>query len=152
MRKQGIGTEDSGAIAVEFALIFPLLAAILLGIVDFGTYMHDKMQLDALARTAVQYVVQGGNPANIPADIIQTSDLYNKMKQSSPGIKYAGTLSCSCASGASVNCNSGSCPAGDYLRSFYAVQVSATFQTILPWNGFADTIAMNSTARMQYNR
>lgn len=144
--------DDSGAIAVEFALILPLLSMILLGIVDFGNYVHDKMQLDALARAAVQYVVQGGNPGNIRADIIQSSDLYQKMKQEKPGMNFSGSLSCTCASGAAVNCNSGSCPAGDYMRSFFSVQLSATYQAILPWNGFANAIAMQSAARMQYDR
>lgn len=143
---------DGGAIAVEFAMVMPLLSLVLLGITDFGNYMHDKMPLDALARQAVQYVVQGGNPSNISSDIIQTSDIYNQMKSSTPPINYSGTLTCYCASGASVNCNTGSCPAGDYVRSFYSVQVNATYSTILPWTGFPNTIAMQGSARMQYDR
>ena len=143
---------DGGAIAVEFAMVMPLLSLVLLGIADFGNYMHDKMQLDALARQAVQYVVQGGNPANISSDIIQTSDLYNQMKFSTPAMNYSGTLTCYCASGASVNCSTGTCTAGDYVRSFYSVQVNATYNTILPWALFPSAIAMQGSARMQYDR
>lgn len=152
MKAWRIWRKVDGAIAVEFALVFPIMCVILIGIVDFANYLHEKMQLDAVARACVQYVVQGGNPANIQTDVLDHSDTYAEFQKTGQGFNYTGTLSCSCSSGASVNCTTGSCSSGDYVRSFYTVSISSNYPTILPWTGFPNTIAMQGYARMQYNR
>ncbi|MCU1530492.1 MAG: TadE family protein [Arthrobacter sp.] len=45
---------ETGAAAVEFALIVPLLLLLLLGIVEFGRVFNAQMQVTAAAREAVR--------------------------------------------------------------------------------------------------
>jgi Flp pilus assembly protein TadG len=45
-----------GAAAVEFALVLPLLLVLILGIIDFGLYFYDDLQLTHVARDAARYL------------------------------------------------------------------------------------------------
>lgn len=46
---------DSGAAAVEFALLFPLFIAILFGIINFGFAFNQKINITQAAREASRY-------------------------------------------------------------------------------------------------
>ena len=54
---------DRGAVAVEFALVFPLLAALLLGMVDLGFALNAKIAMTSAAREGVRAVALGGDAA-----------------------------------------------------------------------------------------
>jgi uncharacterized membrane protein len=45
-----------GAAAVEFALVLPILLVLLLGIIDFGLYFYNDLQLTQAARDAARYL------------------------------------------------------------------------------------------------
>jgi Flp pilus assembly protein TadG len=51
---------ERGAAAVEFALVLPLLLVLLLGIIDFGLYFYNDLQLTHVARDAARYLSVGG--------------------------------------------------------------------------------------------
>ena len=53
------GGHERGAAAVEFALVLPILLVILLGILDFGLYYYNDLQLTHAARDAARYVSVG---------------------------------------------------------------------------------------------
>ena len=50
---------ERGAAAVEFALVLPLLLVLLLGIIDFGLYFYNDLQLTHVARDAARYLSVG---------------------------------------------------------------------------------------------
>jgi Flp pilus assembly protein TadG len=142
--------DTRGVAAVEFAMILPILCLMLIGCVDFGNFLNEKMQLDGLARACAQYVVQGGNPNNVQANVITNSTLNTSITAAGRTITYTGAQVCTCASGTTVNCTSGSCPAGDYVRTFFEVTLTTTFPTIFPWTGFPNTLSETGFAQMQY--
>lgn len=53
------GRRERGAAAVEFALVLPILIVILLGILDFGLYYYNDLQLTHAARDAARYLSVG---------------------------------------------------------------------------------------------
>lgn len=55
------GHLDRGAAAVEMALTLPLLLLVLFGLVDFGRYYNDRMQLTQAAREGVRVIALGGS-------------------------------------------------------------------------------------------
>jgi Flp pilus assembly protein TadG len=60
--RRGIGQwvrGQRGAAAVEFALVLPILLVILLGIIDFGLYFYNDLQLTHVARDAARYLSVG---------------------------------------------------------------------------------------------
>ena len=46
---------DQGAAMVEFALVLPILLILLFGIIDFGLYFYNDLQLTQAARDAARY-------------------------------------------------------------------------------------------------
>lgn len=52
---------QDGAAAVEFALLLPVLLIILLGIIDFGLYFYNDLQLTHAARDAARYLSVGNS-------------------------------------------------------------------------------------------
>ncbi|MGC0272387.1 TadE family protein [Pseudactinotalea sp. Z1739] len=69
------GQRDRGASAVEFALVVPLLFALVLGIMAFGQAYHVQSALSGAARDAVRIVAldQGDAPANARAAAIASA-------------------------------------------------------------------------------
>ncbi|HEX5741750.1 MAG TPA: TadE family protein [Pilimelia sp.] len=55
---------DGGAAAVEMALVLPLLALVLFGIIDFGRMFHSQITLTEAAREGARAVAFGLDPAD----------------------------------------------------------------------------------------
>jgi Flp pilus assembly protein TadG len=69
LRGVGHAREEHGAAAVEFALVLPLLLVLLLGIIDFGLYFYNDLQLTHVARDAARYLsVDDADAANAAID------------------------------------------------------------------------------------
>lgn len=60
-------TGERGAVAVEFALIFPVLIVILLGIVEFGSVLNAQLLVTAAAREGARTMSLSGSPAQAQA-------------------------------------------------------------------------------------
>lgn len=58
-----IKNSENGQSAVEFALIFPLLMVILLGIIEFGWFLNAKITITSAAREAVRVYAITNNEA-----------------------------------------------------------------------------------------
>ncbi len=66
-----IGRNSSGAAAVEFALIAPVLGGLLLPMVDFGMGAYEKMRVENAAEAGAQYAL--ANPSNYSASSITSA-------------------------------------------------------------------------------
>ncbi|WP_277453105.1 TadE/TadG family type IV pilus assembly protein [Janibacter sp. DB-40] len=66
--------QDRGAAAVEFALLFPLLVLLVLGIAEFGRAYHVQTVLSAAARDGVRVMALQDSPADARA-VAKTSAL-----------------------------------------------------------------------------
>lgn len=54
--------EDRGAVAVEFALLLPILVLLLVSIMDFGLWYSDSIGLRSTAREGARIAVVGNYP------------------------------------------------------------------------------------------
>ena len=54
------GQHQKGAVAVEFALILPVLVLLLFGIVEFSLLMYNKQILTNASREGARYGIVGG--------------------------------------------------------------------------------------------
>ncbi|KGN32350.1 hypothetical protein N802_18470 [Knoellia sinensis KCTC 19936] len=80
MRKR---PSETGAAAVEFALVFPMLIILLAGIVDFGRAFHTQIILSNAAREGARIYAFEGDAANVQARAQAASP--NRTVTASPG-------------------------------------------------------------------
>lgn len=59
-----------GASAVEFALIAPVLAAILLGIAEYGHIAYQRTDMHGALRSGGQYVLNGGRDLTVAREVV----------------------------------------------------------------------------------
>ncbi len=139
--------DERGVAAIEFAIIVPLLAIILMGMVDYSMYISKALALQQLADQSDLYVIEGGSTGKVGQDVIQQSSLYT----TAPSVTYTTQTDCECANGNYVSC-SGSCSDGSVMRSFFSTTITGTYTPLLPWPGLPSTITLTGYARMEYAR
>jgi Flp pilus assembly protein TadG len=143
--------ETSGIAIVEFALIVPVLLVMLAGVVDYGSYIHERMMLEELSRNAVQYIVQGGAEADVMNNVIAPSNAYVRAQAEGRVITYAAEQKCECANGAPVACGTGCVAEDDYERKFWEVTVTTVYQPIFPYPGVSEAgLSLTGYSRLRY--
>ena len=92
-----LGGEERGAALVEFALVLPILLVILLGILDFGLYYYNDLQLTHAARDAARYLSVGkvaeANDAIDGASLVSTTITSRAVDAGSTGNEATGSHS-----------------------------------------------------------
>lgn len=138
----------SGNAAIEFALIAPVLALMLVGMTDLGIGLYERMEIRNAAQAGAQYaVVKGWNASAIQNAVTSASTLSGVSATPAP------TESCGCASGttiASASCGS-LCPNGAKAGTYVTVNAQAQYATIFSYPGLANPLTLNaqSTVRIQ---
>ena len=110
----------SGAAAVEFAIVLPVLAAFVIGVIQYGGMIiaYDQMH-DAVASGAV-YVMRGGS-ASSTIKSVTVNSWPNPPSDASVSINQA----CLC-SGVTSACSS-LCGDGSYPQTFTTISASGTY-------------------------
>lgn len=127
----------AGVAAVEFALIAPIIAAMLVGLANYGLAMFEKMELVSAARAGAQLVLvdTGATTSEIQAAVVASTN---------SGISTSDvtvTQSCECADGTAITCG-GTCSDASANRYFYTIAASNDFTLLL----LGSTITLTGTA------
>lgn len=107
---------DRGAAAVEMAIVLPLLAAMLFGIIDYGRIFNAEIQLSQASREGVR-LASLGYPA---------ADVRSRTKAAATGIAFGYQL-------ADGDITVTACPATVTPTSVAEVRTSYQFSSILGW-------------------
>ena len=157
---------DSGASAVEFALISTVLAIILLNVIDIGIFMFRKMEITGAGSPEVNLVynidgemiglnvaVRAGAQYAL-VDDAATSTLIEAVVQNSTDLTNVtvtvDSTQCGCSDGSALfTCTGGSCGGSTTGRKHYYTQIDATYTHT--WIFYAGTIDItaSSTIRTQ---
>jgi hypothetical protein len=137
---------EEGLAAVEFAIIAPVLLMFLVGVVDFGLYINDRMRLESLARASAEYVVKGGSEDAVMQDVVYGAGGVNA--EESEEWEMSGQSICSCGDGEEVVCGS-SCPDNGYQRRYYTFSITRNYTPLFPYPGIPEVIEMTGDARLQ---
>ena len=81
--------EESGATAIEFAIVSPVLAGLFLASLDLGATGFTQNNLTSSLRFSAQYIANGGNDLSVAEDVFKRS--YGSYQS------FSSTLSCTCA-------------------------------------------------------
>ena len=119
---RGRTTRDRGAVAVEFALVVPVLLLIVFGIIDFGRALNAQIVLTGAAREGVRLAALGESNAAVQAAVTAAApDLSG----------VTATVESNCPPGAGPNANA-------------RVEVSYNFSFITPIGAVASLIGGGS--------
>jgi pilus assembly protein CpaE len=141
--------EDSGIAAVELALIAPVLALIIIAIVDFGTAFTRQMTLANGVRAGVQYAMVR---RPVQGDL---TDIQNTVKENAyvdDISKVSVTWVCECSdTGASApSCSVGDCGGADVIHSIQ-IGVTDQFPLILSYPGISSPVTLGDTVLLRLN-
>jgi len=121
MRRRGAAQGDRGAVAVEMALVLPLLLLLVFGIVDFGRMLNAQITLTQAAREGARWAAlgQSGVPARVTA--------------AAPGLSPAPTSTVT------------ACPANPTAGQNATVTASYVFTFVTPVGGIMRLLGAGST-------
>lgn len=110
-------SSSSGVAAVEFALVLPILAAIVITLPDISQAAMGVMQMEGAARASIQYAMGGGTDMSV-AQTIGLQAWSDKPSNAS----LTASQYCQCA-GAAGTCGQ-SCPDGSVPQTYFTVTAS----------------------------
>ncbi len=131
------------AVAIELALLAPVLLLMLVGVIDFGGAIYERMQLTSAARAGVQFAIQSAANADDTAGILQAVQTAGSLDAAN--ITITTTQFCGCADGSAAACGDtcgGDAPAGTYV----SVTVVEQFSTLFTYPGISNPITLQSEA------
>ena len=118
-----LARDRSGNAAVEFALIAPILVALLIGVIDLGKIAYDRSDMLAATRAGAQYLMAGGSDMTRAESVIRNA--WTEMPQD--GAVSVSRI-CECAGTASA-CDQ-PCPDMSVPFAYVSVEVSGTLEGV----------------------
>lgn len=141
-------SENCGVAAVEFALVVPVLFTLMVGALDFGSFMNTQMRLENLSRSVAEYLLQGGEEDNAWEDVIVASGHFNNTEDLDSRLTLNIQEVCVCDDGADMVCDN-DCGTGEYKRHFFEVDIQMNYSPIIPTFGIADNLVTRGNTRLQ---
>ncbi|HZP75476.1 MAG TPA: TadE/TadG family type IV pilus assembly protein [Pseudolabrys sp.] len=137
-----------GATAIEFAVVGPILALLLICSVDLGLGIYRKMQVQNAAQIGTQYAAINGFDQTAIAGAIASATSYSEIVASPPPTKF-----CGCPSNAGVtaaDCGA-VCESGQAPGTYVIASTRATYKPILQYPMLPDSFTLigRSTVRIQ---
>jgi len=134
-----------GAVAVEFALIAPVMVIALIALADYGLMVYQNTQLSEAASAGARFALQPGNEDNDAG--IQAAALA--ALPDSLDASVAVTRECRCPTGAAVDCGStcsGDVTPGRYVRILVTCPYAMIFD--YPYIGNVDSLRSHAVMRI----
>lgn len=135
---------ERGASLVEFALMIPFLALLLVGVIDFGRAYYVNVEVSNAAYTGALYGTQNYT------DITGMQNAATGDAPDVPGVAATATYGCECSDGTNpvASCTSQpSCSVN--VVNYVQVTTTATYKPILPWPGIPSSLTMQGSARLR---
>jgi Flp pilus assembly protein TadG len=148
MRKRltALWREVAGNSAIEFALLASPIILMMVGVADYGTATWRKMQLQHAAQAGAEYAIKSGFDATAISNAVTNATSYSDVSATP-----APAQSCGCASGTTITaatCGS-TCAGGAVAGSYVTVSAQATYTTLIPYPGIANSFALSTSATVR---
>ncbi|MFP6742355.1 MAG: TadE/TadG family type IV pilus assembly protein [Alphaproteobacteria bacterium] len=140
-----------GAVAVELALLSPIMAMMLIGAIDYGTFIFQKMEVQNASRAGVQYAIQASGNATDTASIAAVVQAASDLPA---GTDVSSATFCGCADGSESDTDSlgscnGDCTGGEFPALSVRVTVTNTYTSLFPYPGIDDSLKIVGVTVMQ---
>lgn len=131
---------ESGAAAVEFALIIPVILAALTGIANYGLAMYNKMELVGAARAgAHQAILDRTDTTAIKNAVVNSTNLGITTTDVTTTESYL------CADGTVVSLSTDACVNNDPMQYFMTVTANQNFTLLL----LGTTISLSGSVKVR---
>lgn len=126
---------EDGVVAIEFAMIAPIIIFAIMAMADLGLASYDRMKLTAGVRSAAQYMMMLGEDADIAKEIvIRSSGLGEKIT----GVEVFAYCACSGSEGQATEC-AVECSDGNMTNVYTRITASANSKQLLhSWTLLSD--------------
>ena len=138
----------SGAISVEFAILFPVLVVLIVGAWDVGRFINTASALTNLSRSGLQYALT----KFWDEDAVEQAVLDEADRQGMTGVTVNALATCECPDGTvPLDCSlSNACGATDDPLIFYEVSTTTTYDMTIPYPYISlSTITRSGRARIR---
>lgn len=144
--------EHSGAVTMEFALIAPLLATMLLGMVDFSLWIMSRMTVERAARAGAEYAVVNGFDSTAISTAITSATSTRSGYMSTIAANPVPSQWCGCPSAtgvAVVNCGS-TCSSGLTAGIYVTANARSDYTFLVSWPGITNprTLGASTSVRI----
>lgn len=136
----------AGGIAVEFALLLPVLVFTMIGLYDFARVVGEDGRITSAALAGVHYGMQDTAHAADTPGIIQA--VRRDAKDSASDLSVTTQQTCTCGDGAQTSCASLCATIGKPIMHV-RVQVSRSFRTMVAYPFVANPIALTREASVR---
>lgn len=155
---------EGGAVAVEAAVLVPVIFFMFAGLVDVGLMLYQRTVLGTAADAGALYALATANPA-VPIDSTYKSNIqqavtgsYNLSFAFGSAIQAtpAPFTKCGCATGGAGSYSitfssntspcSGSCGGGVTEGTYVIVNAQSNYTPLLPWSGIPGARSMTATS------
>lgn len=140
--------DRKGAAAVEFALIAPLLAMMIILTVDLGMGIFSKMQVEDAAQAGAQYAIIHGFDSSAISSVVTNATSNSGISSSPAPVQFCG---CPSAAGITAASCSGVCSTGNAPGTYVTVSAQGTYSTLVNYSIVPSSYTFNaqSTARLK---
>jgi Flp pilus assembly protein TadG len=134
-RQAATDPRDRGSVAVEFALLLPVLLLLIFGVIDFGRAINDQITLTQAAREGARLAALGYSAAAV----------QSRAQSAATGLSpVTVTVTSSCPAGAGVGVDA--VVTASYTFSF--VTPVGAFAAMFGTASFGSTLSLSATGRM----
>jgi Flp pilus assembly protein TadG len=130
-----------GNTAVEFAVIGPTLALLVILNIDIGVAIYRTMQVQSAAQVGAHYVLIHGFDAPAINAAVSTATTYSAITASPAPEKFCG---CATDAGVTATTCSTKCLGGATAGTYAAISARANYRTIIPYPLVPDTIPLSA--------
>lgn len=126
--------------AVEFALLAPVLLLLTAGLIDGGRLVVRTLQVKTAAQAGADYArVVGWNATAIAQAVTDATPLA---AQAVP----APSIATGCVAGGVIVPGAGGCAGGGSAGRYVTVRAEAPFRTLMPWPGLPEPTRVHAQA------
>jgi Flp pilus assembly protein TadG len=120
----------SGLGAIEFAFVAPVLAALLLGIVDFGMAYWQKIEIGNAADAGAQWGMTNTYNAT---SITTVATSATNLSLSGGNISPSNPCGCASSTGVAIYSCGATCPDGTTPKTYIVVNTHVCYSTLFNW-------------------
>lgn len=142
MRKLFRLKDKSGSVAIEMALLAPVLVILLTGMFDFGFAVYERMKLASAVRAGIQYALHH----SADPDIVRQTVL-GALGAESVGTTVTVSQTSECSDGSAVGAD-GSC-ANSWRRTFVNISAERPHATLFQYPAVPAPVLLEASASIR---